>query len=52
MATLFLIVIYAAFISLGLPDGLLGVAWPIMQPQFAVSLGSPVLYQWLFQAVR
>jgi fucose permease len=40
MATLFLIVIYAAFISLGLPDGLLGVAWPIMQPQFAVSLGS------------
>ncbi|QPC80613.1 MFS transporter [Phototrophicus methaneseepsis] len=36
MATLFLLVIYAAFISLGLPDALLGVAWPVMQPEFAV----------------
>ena len=31
MVTLFLIVIYAAFISLGLPDSLLGVAWPVAQ---------------------
>lgn len=38
MATLFLLVIYAAFISLGLPDSLLGVAWPVMQPQFGVPL--------------
>lgn len=36
MATLFLLVIYAAFISLGLPDGLLGVAWPIMQVDYDV----------------
>lgn len=36
MATLFLLVIYAAFISLGLPDGLLGVAWPVMQPTYGV----------------
>ena len=40
MATLFLIVIYAAFISLGLPDGLLGVAWPVMQVEYAVPFGS------------
>lgn len=36
MATLFLLVIYAAFISLGLPDALLGVAWPIMQVEYDV----------------
>lgn len=40
MATLFLLVIYAAFISLGLPDALLGVAWPVMQPEFGVPFGS------------
>ncbi|MCQ4085421.1 sugar MFS transporter [Saccharibacillus sp. JS10] len=38
MATWFLIVIYLAFISLGLPDSLLGAAWPVMQP----SLGAPL----------
>jgi fucose permease len=31
MATLLLIIIYLAFISLGLPDSLLGAAWPVMQ---------------------
>jgi fucose permease len=30
MATFFLVIIYLAFISLGLPDSLLGSAWPIM----------------------
>ena len=39
MATLFLIVIYSAFISLGLPDSLLGVAWPVMQPGFNIPFG-------------
>ena len=39
MVTLFLIVIYAAFISLGLPDSLLGVAWPVAQKEFGASLG-------------
>ncbi|MCX8130898.1 MAG: MFS transporter [Clostridia bacterium] len=34
MATLFLVVIYLAFISLGLPDSLLGVAWPIMHLEY------------------
>lgn len=36
MATLFLIVIYAAFISLGLPDSLLGVGWPLMHLDYNV----------------
>ena len=31
MASLLLAVIYLAFISLGLPDALLGSAWPVMQ---------------------
>lgn len=35
-ATLFLALIYATFISLGLPDSLLGAAWPVMQPDLGV----------------
>ena len=31
MATLLLVIIYIAFISLGLPDGMLGAGWPVMQ---------------------
>lgn len=38
MANLLLAIIYLAFISLGLPDGLLGAAWPSMYPQFHVSV--------------
>lgn len=34
MASLLLSVIYLAFISLGLPDSLLGAAWPIMHKEF------------------
>jgi hypothetical protein len=34
MATFFLIIIYLAFISLGLPDSLLGVAWPLMRSEY------------------
>ena len=30
MTNLLLAIIYLAFISLGLPDGLLGAAWPTM----------------------
>ena len=40
MTSLLLAVIYLAFISLGLPDSLLGAAWPAMQP----SLGVPLSY--------
>ena len=38
MISLLLAVIYAAFISLGLPDALLGSAWPIMHEQMQVPL--------------
>ncbi|OMF24111.1 MFS transporter [Paenibacillus sp. FSL H8-0548] len=38
MATFFLIIIYLAFISLGLPDSLLGTAWPVMQSDFNAPL--------------
>lgn len=37
MATLLLVVIYAAFISLGLPDPLLGAAWPVMVSDLGVA---------------
>ncbi|MEC0090463.1 MFS transporter [Paenibacillus macquariensis] len=40
MATFFLIIIYLAFISLGLPDSLLGSAWPVMSMDLNVSLGT------------
>lgn len=40
MYTTLLIIIYLAFISLGLPDSLLGAAWPSMQPELMV----PVSY--------
>ncbi|PLS25932.1 MFS transporter [Bifidobacterium imperatoris] len=36
MASLLLAVIYIAFISLGLPDALLGAAWPTMSQDLAV----------------
>ncbi len=40
MTHLLLVIIYLSFISLGLPDSLLGSAWPKMYP----SLGVPVSY--------
>lgn len=36
MASLLIAVIYLAFVSLGLPDSLLGSAWPTMQTVFGV----------------
>ncbi len=41
MASLLLPVIYIAFVSLGLPDSLLGSAWPVMY----TDLGAPVAAQ-------
>lgn len=38
MFHLLLAIIYLAFISLGLPDGLLGAAWPSMYPQLGVEV--------------
>lgn len=40
MVNLLLAIIYLAFVSLGLPDALLGAAWPMMHLQFGV----PVSY--------
>lgn len=40
MFSLLLAIIYLSFISLGLPDSLLGSAWPVMQ----VELGVPISY--------
>ena len=47
MASLLLAVIYLAFISLGLPDSLLGSAWPAMYP----ALGVPVSYAGLISMI-
>ena len=38
MITLLLVIIYLAFISLGLPDSLLGSAWPVMMTDLSVAL--------------
>lgn len=40
MYSILLIIIYIAFISLGLPDSLLGASWPIMREQ----IGAPISY--------
>ena len=40
MASLLIAIIYISFVSLGLPDALLGASWPMMQAEFAV----PVSY--------
>lgn len=38
MLSLLLAIIYLSFISLGLPDALLGAAWPTMYPQMGASV--------------
>lgn len=38
VTSLLLIIIYLAYISLGLPDGLMGVAWPEIREQFSLPL--------------
>lgn len=40
MFQLLLVIIYLSFISLGLPDSLLGAAWPAMYPQLGVPVSS------------
>ncbi|MCK1991201.1 MFS transporter [Peribacillus muralis] len=48
MATFFLVIIYLAFISLGLPDSLLGVAWPVMSAEYGAPLETA---GWLFMTI-
>lgn len=38
MFSLLLVIIYIAFISLGLPDSLLGAAWPVIRVEFGAEL--------------
>jgi MFS family permease len=38
-ALLLLVIIYLAFLSLGLPDGSFGVAWPMMYPELHLPVG-------------
>ena len=40
MANWFLVIIYLSFISLGLPDSLLGAAWPVIRPDLGASFES------------
>lgn len=40
MFSLLLAIIYLAFVSLGLPDSLLGSAWPVMQENLGVELSA------------
>lgn len=47
MASLLLAVIYLTFISLGLPDSLLGTAWPVMH----VDLAAPIAAQSLISII-
>lgn len=47
MIHLLLSIIYISFISLGLPDGLLGAAWPTIYPEFGV----PVSYAGILFAI-
>lgn len=47
MTTFFLVIIYLAFISLGLPDSLLGSAWPIMH----LELNAPLSFAGIISMV-
>ena len=47
MATVLLIIIYLSFISLGLPDAMLGAGWPSIYPEF----GAPVSYAGLVTVI-
>lgn len=44
MTHIILAIIYLAFISLGLPDSMLGAAWPDMYAAFGVPLSYAGIY--------
>ena len=41
MFSALLVIIYLSFISLGLPDALLGSAWPVMHEQIHAGIADP-----------
>ena len=43
MSTLLLIIIYIAFIGLGIPDSLFGTAWPAIYPEFGLPVSFATL---------
>ena len=47
MGSLLLAIIYVSFISLGLPDSLLGASWPVVHEQ----MGVPMSYAGVISAV-
>lgn len=50
MTTLLLLIIYFAFISLGLPDSMLGAAWPTMQLELGLPLSGAGLISLIVSA--
>ena len=40
MATLLLVIIYIAYIGLGIPDSLFGTAWPVMYKEFGLPISA------------
>ncbi len=50
MFSFLLVIIYIAFISLGLPDALLGSAWPEMAPELSASLSYAGIISMLISA--
>lgn len=50
MYSVLLVIIYIAFISLGLPDSLLGSAWPVMSEDFSASLSSAGIISMIISA--
>ena len=52
MVSLLLPLIYLAFISLGLPDGLLGAAWPTIYPVFGVEVSASGIVFMIISAGR
>jgi fucose permease len=50
ITTVVLILIYFAFISLGLPDSLLGVSWPAMQTEWGMPLDAAGLIAFVLTA--
>ena len=50
MTTFLLLIIYFAFISLGLPDSMLGAAWPTMQPELGLPISGAGLISLIISA--
>ena len=47
MLTILLVIIYIAFISLGLPDAILGSAWPMIHQNLNVLISLLIKRKWL-----